>query len=44
MATKNSSAPKWRAKCLELVREMSFPVVVAPTVYKKCKYAKNVKK
>ena len=32
MATKNSSAPKWGAKCLELVREMSFPVVVAPTV------------
>ena len=32
MATKNSSAPKWGAKCLELVREMSFPVVAAPTV------------
>ena len=25
--------PEWGAKCLELVREMSFPVVTAPTVY-----------
>ena len=26
--------PKWRAKCLELVRKMSFPVVGALTVLK----------
>ena len=29
-----AAAPKCRAECLELVREMSFPVVVAPTVGK----------
>jgi len=27
-----ASDPKWRAKCLELVRKMSFPVVGALTV------------
>ena len=32
IATKNSSAPKWGAKCLELMREMNFPVVTATTI------------
>ena len=32
MATENTSDPKQWAQCLELVREMSFPVVAAPTV------------
>ena len=36
MATKNNSALKWEAKCLELVREMRFPVVTAPTVKYLC--------